>query len=412
MLRTDVVVVGAGQAGLAASRELAARGIAHVLLERGRVAERWRTATWDSLRLLTPNWMTRLPDWRYRGSDPDGFMPRNEVIRFFSSYAGAIAAPVIAESPVQRLTGSAGDFRLDTPTATWRCRAVVIATGHCERPAIPDSSAWLSRWIHQIHSSQYRSPGILPPGNVLVVGASASGVQIAHELAADGRNVTLAVGRHTSVPRRLLGRDIYWWLERLGILDEPASAVKDLARACNQPAPQLSGRTDGLDLDLATLQSLGVRLAGRLAAIDDRRVYFAETLTDCVRHAEAKRARLVGEIANFARAAGEKVQDLVPETPLVVAPPPDRLELNEAGISSIVWATGFRRQFDWIELPVTDTAGELGHREGSLPVMGLYALGVRFMRTRRSHFIDGVGGDAAFVADRIARQLGANRSAA
>jgi putative flavoprotein involved in K+ transport len=412
MLRTDVVVIGAGQAGLAASRELSARGIAHVLLERGRVAERWRTATWDSLRLLTPNWMTRLPDWQYRGSDPDGFMARDEVIRFFSSYAGAVAAPIISESPVLRLSGSPGDFSVETPSASWRSRAVVIATGQCEHPAIPDSSAWLSRWITQVHSSAYRNPAMLPPGNVLVVGASASGVQIAHELAAAGRKVTLAVGRYTSAPRQLFGRDIYWWLDRLGILDERVDALEDFARAYRQPSLQLAGRTDGLNLDVATLQASGIRLVGRLAAMDDRRVYFAETLADCVRHAEAKRARLVSRVAAFAHATGEKASELPLERPLVLAPAPHQLDLHEAGVSTVVWATGFSRRYDWIDLPVTDAAGDLLHVEGALPVGGLYALGLRLMRSRRSHFIDGVGTDAAFIAGRIAQDFGVRRNAA
>ena len=408
---TDVVVVGAGQAGLAASRHLAVLGIDHVVLERGRVAERWRSTTWDSLRLVTPNWMTRLPGWHYRGPDPDGFMARDEIIDYFVAYAGAIAAPVVDGSPVTRLGRAADGYVLTTPKADWTCRAVVIATGHCDKPALPASARALSPRVHQLHSSDYRRPDALPPGNVLVVGASASGMQIAYELACAGRGVTLAVGRYTSVPRTLLGRDIYWWLDRTGMLDQRVHEVPDITRARAQPALQLAGRADGLELWLGVLQQAGVRLAGHFAGGRDDAVGFADDLAATVRHAESKRDRVVGEILEHARQLGldDGPHPVLPR--LHVTAPPTTIDLRATGISSVVWATGFRRDFDWIDIPVTDASGDLVHDDGVLPVPGLYALGFRFMRRRCSSFIDGVGADAAFIAGRVAVQFGLRRAA-
>jgi putative flavoprotein involved in K+ transport len=405
-MRTDVVIVGAGQAGLAMSRELSALGIEHVVLERGHVGQRWRTRTWDTLRLLTPNWMTRLPDWQYRGPDPDGYMPRDAIIRFFSAYAGAFAMPVIAETPVSRIAADRGGFAVETPNGNWRARAVVIATGHCEEPGIPASAAGLDRWTTRLHSSAYRNPKQLPPGNVLVVGASASGVQIAHELAESGRAVTLAVGRHNALPRRLYGRDIFWWLDAMGYTSVRAADVPDIEAARAQPALQLAGREDGISLDLATLQRAGIRLVGHFSGAERRLVHLAGDLEQTVRQAERKRDRLIGEIAAFAKSIGLGTAEPGFPRNAAVGDVPERLDLGENGISSIVWATGFRRNFSWLDVPVVRTDGELIHEDGVLPVDGLYALGFRFMRRRSSSFIDGVGADAAFIAGRIAMQFG------
>jgi len=408
MRRTDVIIVGAGQAGLAMSCELASAGIEHVILERGRVAERWRSTTWDSLRLLSPNWMTRLPHWQYRGPNPDGYMGRDAVIQFLSSYAGAIAAPVVGDSPVLQVSRTAAGYELRTPGDTWQCRVLVIATGHCEAPRIPAMAQSIDAAITQIHSSAYRNPAQLPPGNVLVVGASPSGVQIAYELARAGRGVALAVGRHTPLPRMFMGRDIFWWMDRLGVLDEPASAVTNIDAAREQPSLQLAGRPDHSDLNLMVLQRLGVRLAGRLSGAEGLSVAFADDLATTVRRAEEKRDRLLRDIADFAWAHGIVGDRRMPGR-FAPRPGPEAFDLAHVAIRTIVWATGFARDFRWLGLPVVRPDGELAHEEGVLPLPGLYALGFRFLRRRNSSFIDGVGADAAFLARKIAADLGGRK---
>jgi putative flavoprotein involved in K+ transport len=404
----DVVIIGAGQAGLAMSRQLGELGIDHVILERGRVAERWRTAAWWSLRLLTPNWMTRLPDWQYRGNDPDGYMDRHAFVRFLTDYAGAVAAPVITDAQVMRVS-TIGDhgYAVETTVGTWRCRAVVIATGHCDRPWLPDSAAALDPALEQVHSAAYRDPSYLAPGGVLVVGASASAVQIALELAQAGRRVILAAGRHTPLPRRYLGRDIFWWLDRTGVLTERATEMPNLGAARRQPSLQLAGRADGLDVDLRTLERNGVRIAGRLQVASETSVCFAGSLVASIRRAERKRDRLLADMRGLAsRLALDAAA--APIEPFTPASPPVQLDLRAEGIASIVWATGFSRDYSWLDLPAVAN-GELIHDGGVLPLPGLFALGLRFMRRRNSSFVDGVGADAADLADMIAARLGVSR---
>lgn len=241
MQRTDVVVIGAGQAGLAISHELAASGIDHVLLERGRVAERWRTTTWDSLRLVTPNWMTRLPGWRYRGNDPDGFMERDAIVRFLDAYAGATAAPVVDDSLVSSVQFAGRQYRVTATRGTWEARAVVFATGHCDVPYRPPSADAMAMSITQLHSSEYRNPASLPVGNILVVGASSSGSQIALELALAGRSVSIAVGRHTPVPEASLGAmcsggSTGWGGSKNGPTASPTSRPSAASLRCSSPA--------------------------------------------------------------------------------------------------------------------------------------------------------------------------------
>ena len=408
MQGADVVIIGAGQAGLAMSRQLGALGIDHVILERGRVAERWRSASWRSLRLLTPNWMTRLPDWQYRGDDPDGYMDRHAFVRFLIDYAGATAAPVIADAPVTRVSmDGSRRYAVETPVGTWRCRAVVIATGHNDRPRLPKVSAAIDPAIVQLHSSEYRSPAELVPGGILVVGAGASGVQIALELAQAGRQVTLAAGRHTPLPRRYLGHDIFFWLNRTGVLTALAANMPNIDAARRQPSFQLAGRLDGLEVDLRTLEQHGVRIAGRLQEAAGTTVAFADNLVTCIRHAERKRDRLLGDMREVAFGLGMNYT-ADPIAPFTPASPPEALDLRADNITSIVWAGGFARDYSWLDLPVLAN-GELIHNGGVLPFPGLYAMGLRFMRRRNSNFIDGVGADATDLADLIAAQLGVSR---
>jgi putative flavoprotein involved in K+ transport len=408
MRRTEAVVIGGGQAGLAMSRCLAQYGIDHVVLERGRVGERWRSERWDSLRLLSPNWHTRLPGFRYDGPDPDGYMRVGELVGLLERYARTIDAPVEPNTTVLCVEASGPGYRVTTDRGGWEARSVVIATGHCDVPYVPPVAAELPGDVVQLVPSRYRRASQLPPGGVLVVGASASGVQLADEIHASGRPVTLAVGRHTRLPRVYRGRDIFWWLDALGVFDETEAGVFDLALARSQPSLQLVGRPDRATLDLPVLERRGVRLAGRLAAIEGARVRFADDLVAHTAAADARLARLVQRIDGFAARSGldGEVGPREPFTPFLwPAPAPTALDLRQAGIRTVVWATGYARAYPWLRVPVLDERGEIRHAGGVTAAAGLYVLGLYFLRRRKSSFIDGVGLDAMELAAHLAGYL-------
>ncbi len=271
----DTVIVGAGHAGLAVSRLLTDAGRDHVVLDRGGVAERWRSERWDSLHLLTPNWMTRLPGWCYSGPDPDGYSSTAELVRYLERYAASFRAPVISDTTVVEISETRGPgcvrFRVITDNGTWHARHVVVATGPHGRPYLPSGLSGISSRVEVLTASSYRNPDAFPPGGVLVVGASASGVQIADELSRAGREVAIAVGRHTRMPRRYRGMDSFWWLEATGRLARTIDQMPDIAAARRENSLQLIGRAEvhlrGSDLDLQTLQDRGVRLLGRLEGV-------------------------------------------------------------------------------------------------------------------------------------------------
>jgi putative flavoprotein involved in K+ transport len=408
MSSVSALVIGAGQAGLAMSRCLGDRGIDHVVLERGRVGERWRSERWESLRLLTPNWQSRLPGFAYDGSDPDGFMTMAEVVEYFERYAASFDAPVIEQSSVRAVTATAEGFRVEAGGRTWRARAVVIATGDCDAPAIPPLAAAVPPGIAQVVPTSYRRPDLLPSGGVLVVGASASGIQLADEIHQSGRPVTIAVGHHTRLPRRYRGRDILWWLDRMGIFDEEVDQVHDLDISRDQPSLQLVGHPDHRTLNLASLQDAGVRVTGRLMAIETAgTARFDDDLIKTTVAADAKLALLLGRIDAF---IDDQAIDAEPAPPFEPHWPrfPEAiasLDLAAAGIRTIVWATGFRRRYDWLDVPVLDGQGEIRHDGGVTGVAGLYVIGLRFLRRRKSSFIDGVGDDARALADHMAAYL-------
>jgi putative flavoprotein involved in K+ transport len=289
----DVAIIGAGQAGLAMSQCLASLGVDHVIFERDEIAARWKTSGWDSLRLLTPNWMNVLPSLPYDGNDPNGFMPRSEFISRLENYAAKFNAPVYSNTAVQLVTQTGGRYQIATNQGTWVARAVVIATGYCDIPVIPAAAASLPGSVTSIHSSQYRRPGDLNKGNVLVVGASSSGLQIAQELRRSGRDVIISVGKHTRLPRSWRGNDIFWWFDRMGLLRQRTSEVADIDTAMRQPSLQLVGRPDHSDINLATLQTEGVRLAGRVCSLRGDEIAFSEDLPATIAAADAKQDRLV-----------------------------------------------------------------------------------------------------------------------
>jgi putative flavoprotein involved in K+ transport len=407
MKSTHTLIIGGGQAGLAMSRCLSESGVDHVVLERGRIAERWRSERWDSLRLLTPRWQSRLPGWSYDGPDQDGYMTMPEVIDYLDAYARSFDAPVQTGTTVRRVERRGSGYRVVTDRGVWSAANVVIATGQCDKPFVPEVGLRLPRDVAQIVPSSYRNPRQLPEGGVLVVGASSSGIQLADEIHRSGRPVTLAVGRHTRLPRTYRGRDILWWFDAMGIFDEKFDGVADIAASRRQPSLQLVGRPDRRTLDLSTLQAAGVRLVGRVRDVDGHRVLLASDLADSVARADSKLEGLLRRVDEFIRAEGLE-SEVAPGEPMpqvCVPAAPDGLDLRAERIGTIVWATGYRRSYPWLRVPVLDARGEIRHEGGITAVPGLYVLGLQFLRRRKSSFIDGVGDDARVLSRHLAARL-------
>lgn len=405
MKRTDVVVIGGGQAGLAMSRCLVDEAVEHVVLERGRVGERWRSERWDSLRLLTPRWQARLPGFSYAGPDPDGFMTRSEVIAYLEAYARSFAAPVESGVTVTAVERDGDGLRVVTDRGAWNASAVVVATGHCDRPAVPALAAGLPDDVVQVVPTRYRSASRLPSGGALVVGASATGLQLAAELHRSGRPVTLAVGRHVRLPRTYRGRDVMWWLDRSGILAAAGEDVAHLEAARRQPSLQLVGSPERRTLDLGVLQDMGVRLVGRVVSAEGDRVTFADDLASSLAEADARLARLLHRLDAHIASTGEDVPAPEPLRAIRPSQAPRSIDLRAAGIRTVLWATGYRRSYSWLKLPVLDERGELRHEGGVTAEPGLYVLGLQFLRRRNSSWLDGVGDDARALADHLVRRL-------
>jgi putative flavoprotein involved in K+ transport len=404
-VRTQTVVIGAGQAGLALSHWLRAIESPHVLLERGRVGERWRSERWDSLVLLTPNQFNGLP-----GAPPHpdghGFLDRRGVIAYLEAYAAR--APVREQTTVTRVRRAGGGFRVETDRGTWHAANVVIATGDCDVPYVPAAADAVPAGLHQLHASAYRRPADLPPGGVLVVGAGPSGQQLAAELRGTGRRVVLATGRHARMPRRYRGRDAFSWLHATGLLETHAADVPDFAAARRAPSFPVSGAAGGHSLGLDRLAALGVEVTGRLCGFAGRYAVLAGDLPATVADADRRLRRVLGAIDAYIARTGAHAGPPESLHPLELPPAPALLPLD--GIGTVLWATGYGRAYPWLDVPVLDGDGELIHHEGMTAVPGLYALGLRFQRRRNSHFIGGVGSDAARLAGIIALTAPAPRS--
>ena len=402
--KIETVIVGGGQAGLALSRTLSAAGCEHVVLERGRVAERWRSERWDSFRLLTPNWMTRMPGARYAGPDPDGFMNRTEVVSFFDDYARGV--PLHSGVSVRSVECRPGGWQVRTDSGTIQAQQVVAASGY-GTPRIPTVTEVLG-----IHSAGYRNPAQLPRGAVLVVGAGPSGQQIADELATHGRSVYLAVGGHRPLPRRHAGRDSYYWLDRLGYLDRTVDTLPGSHTYFRAHGPVLAG--GDRDLNLRRLAGHGVVPVGRLVGFDGQRAYFGNDLADNLATADAHARRFAERVTDRSRAAGSAVSGLpVPSEsiPHWAIAPPMQLDLRTNGIRTIIWATGHPGEWSYLPKSTLDQNGRPRHRRGVVTnAPGLFVLGLRWQYRRSSHLIDGVGQDATYLADRIVstRRLATN----
>ena len=303
-MRTAVVIIGAGHAGLAMSRCLTERSVDHVVLERGEVANSWRTERWDSLRLLTPNWQSRLPGYQYTGDDPDGYRSMEETVRYIQGYAHAIDAPVRTGTRVVSVRATAPGYTVFTDRGIWRCESVVIATGACNLPNVPKLAEAVPTSVRTLTPFDYRSPDQLHPGGVLVVGAAATGVQIAEEIRRSGREVTLSVGEHVRVPRTYRSRDIQWWMDAAGVLGETYRDMDNLERARGLPSLQLMGSDDRRNVDLNALTDQGVRLVGRLAGIRDGQAQFSGSLANMATLADLKMNRLLDRIDEWALESG------------------------------------------------------------------------------------------------------------
>jgi putative flavoprotein involved in K+ transport len=404
----DVVVIGGGHCGLAMSHALSQRGVDHVVIERGEVANAWRSERWDSLRLLTPNWMCRLPGQAYDGSDPDGFMAASDVAAFIGRYAARTQAPAVTRTTVRRVAPTGSGYLVTTDRGAWRCRAVVLATGACSQPVVPGLAADVPSSVAQFTTRTYRRPASLPPGPVLVVGASATGLQLAQEIQRSGRQVLLATGEHVRLPRLYRGRDVQWWLLHSGVLDQRIETMDDVQRARRLPSPQLVGSDDRATLDLGAVQREGVEVCGRLAAVRGTQALFSGSLHNVCALADLKLNRLLDGFDTWAGAQG---LDHALDAPVryadtaVNARPRLAAELGR-DVHSIVWATGFRPDFSWLDMPVFDRRGALRHDRGIVAgAPGVVVLGLPFLRRRKSSFIHGAEDDVRELAAHLVDHL-------
>jgi putative flavoprotein involved in K+ transport len=402
------VIIGAGQSGLAMSRHLTSRAIDHVLLERGEVANSWSSERWDTLRLLTPNWQSRLPGYAYQGDDPNGYMTMPEVVAYLQRYAAVSHAPVQSHTLVSRIRSSDNGYEVTTNRGPWRCRTLVLASGACNVATVPALAAGVPRTVTSITPMAYRNPDTVPDGGVMVVGGSASGVQLAREIRASGRRVVLSVGEHVRVPRIYRGRDIKWWMDALGMMDVRYDAIDDLERARRLPSLQLIGTPERATIDLNSLRSAGVEIVGRIVGLRDGKAQFSGALPNCCALADLKMNRLLAAIDGW-------IDRNSAEAGL---PPPHRyeptelgtrtmleLDLNSSGISAVIWATGYRPDYSWLEVPVFDRKGRIRHEGGVVAAPGMYVMGLPFLRRRKSSFIDGATDDAAELAAHLALRL-------
>lgn len=403
---TDVVVIGAGHAGLAASYFLSRQSIDHVVLERGEIANSWRTERWDSLKLLTPNWQSRLPGFEYAGEDPDGFMSMPEVIQFIEEYAKYAAAPVKTHTTVQSVQRHLDTYRVVSNRGVWHAKAVVIASGACNIANKPRVSEAVPEGIASLTAHDFRNADQLERGGVLIVGASATGLQFADEIRKAGHEVTIATGEHVRLPRTYRGRDIQFWMHSTGLLNQSYEEIDDVSRARGLPSPQLVGSHDAPILDLNRLSDNGVKVVGRLMGINNGTAQFSGSLRNVCALADLKMRRLL-----------EAIDDWIEHNPVLCDAPerfePTRvddnpsllLDLQNSNVRTIIWATGFRPDYSWLDVPVLDRKGRIRHEGGVVDMPGMYVLGLPMLRRRKSSFIHGIEDDARELMAHLADYL-------
>jgi putative flavoprotein involved in K+ transport len=399
----ETVIIGGGQAGLAMSYHLKQMSREHVILERANVADRWRTQRWDSLVFQFPNWSISLPGQTYSGNDPDEFSHKDAILRFIQDYAENIQAPIRTKINVSRLRAGKKDrYLIVTDLGDFEACNVVIATGPYQQPNLPQLSDDLNGDVQQMHVSEYHNPSVLPKGAILVVGSGASGCQVADELLECGRLVYLSVGRHHRMPRRYRGRDLLWWLQALGWFDIPTSELPEWLR------PQrflITGIRGGYDIDLRRSATRGMVLLGHLAAVTDDHLMFEPNLEENLSNAEQMFRRFISAADAYATSNNlDLPMEVDHSEPTPTPAVPDsalEIKLSTAGITTIIWATGYRYDFSWIEIPVLDVRGDPIHMGGITHVPGIYFLGLRLQRNLKSSTLWGVGEDAAYLAARF-----------
>ena len=399
----DVAVIGAGQAGLAASWYLGKAGVDHIVVDGGRVAETWRSRRWDSFRLITPNWAIELPGTAFAGDDPDGYMSRAELITFFEAWAASFDPPVVGNTYVSQLAADPEKgFVLTTGGGQVRARTVVVASGGYQKAHMPVGSETLPKAVHQVLAEDYRNSAALPPGNVLIVGSGQTGCQLAEELHEAGRKVFLACGRCPWVPRRLGGRDIVWWLRESGYFDRtPDKLPSPAARLVGNP--QTTGHGGGHDLNFRTLHTTGLELLGRFLGADGSTLHFADDLAASADFGDARWADIRGYIDRYCAAAGTPAPDYDIPPPMRIKTRTD-IDLAREAVGTIVWTSGYRPQYDWVKFPVFDEMGFPVQVDGRTSVPGLYFMGVHWMRKNKSAILYGVGEDAEVVARHVVEE--------
>lgn len=405
----ETVIIGGGQAGLGMSYYLRQLGREHIILERGRVAERWRSERWDSLTLIGPNWSAALPGHEFPGN-PDAFGTAGEVVRFLESYAAAIPAPLRCGVRVTALRPKPDSNRLvvETDNAVLEAANVIVATGPFQEPMVPRFAAALPPDVVQVTSNRYTNPGQLPPGAVLVVGSATSGCQIAEDIIPTGRQVYLSVGRHRRVPRRYRGRDGSWWLVRIAYEQTVESLSSPDAKRV--PGPLMTGVKGGYDIDLRRYPARGVMLLGHLQGYHDGRLLLASDLEKTLAEGDETLVAFRKMVDDYVTEAGIDAPDdkSQPDAGLPSTIPSGsmrELHLQQGGIGSVVWATGSRCDFRWIHFPIFDEEGEPAHRRGVTSIPGLYFLGLQWLYKRKSAFFFGIAEDAAYLAEHIAARM-------
>ncbi len=398
----ETLIVGGGQAGLTMSHMLNRRGLPHLVLERGRIAERWRSERWDGLRFQFPNWSVRLPECPFPHADPDGFATSAEIIDYLDSYARQIGAEIRCGVAVTALRkDKLGDgYIAETSIGPIKALNVVIATGPYQKPVVPDLSADLDD-LFQVHASTYKQPGQLPPGSVLVVGSGASGAQIAEELVRAGRKVYLSVGRHKRMPRRYRGNDLISWLNTMGLDQTPVTE-----RGPDATLPLITGAYGGHTIDFREFVAQGMILLGRLQSIGDSVLCFADDLAESLAFGDAAYAGFLDKVDDYIEQHGmnlpaePQARARRPDPPCL-ANPVRQLEKKSIGLGALIWATGYRFDFSWIDLPVLDAGGAPIHDKGVAALPGIYFLGLPWLSKMNSSFLSGVGDDASCLADII-----------
>ena len=404
----DIVVIGGGQAGLAMSAVLQEHGREHVVLERRRVGERWRTERWESLRFQFPNWALELPGYSYSGEDPDGFAHWREVLRVIEQYAASTHAPVREHTEVTALRADEGGFVLAVPDGTIHARRVVVATGPFQRPRIPQFSEGVAATVLQTDPTCYRRPEDLPDGAVLVVGSGASGCQIGDELLRAGRTVFLSVSRHRRVPRRFRGKDVTWWLERMGRFDQ---TIDSFPGRQWPPSVVVTGVNGGYDVNVRQMAADGIRVLGRVLGARDGGLMVARSANDVLDEADEAFAGFLAAARELAAASPDCDLAEEEETTASAALPTtvaeiDSLDLRRESIAAIIWATGYDYDYGWLQAPVLDVQGRPLQQRGVTPVPGLYFLGLHWMHTFKSGLLSGVGRDAEYLAEHMAPMTG------